>query len=87
MQQVTGVVVGHARMQCARRRDDAGVREVFARIAYSRREALRAIAPRVVVLQQPAVALEVRPTAGRVDDERVDVEILEGGDVAARKLP
>ena len=61
------------------------VGEVLAHVAHLGRERDRAFAPRDVVREQDAVALELRAAAGGVDDDRVDVRLVERGDVAARQ--
>ena len=85
MEEVAGIVVGRAHAHRTRTRDQADRGEVLGRVTHARREALRAIAPLRVVLEQPAVLLEVRAAARGVHDERVDVERLKGFDVAARQ--
>src|SRR5687767_4832832 len=81
---MTGVLVRRAKVEPPE--TFAGdLREVLVHVADLRRERGGALAPRLVVAEQRAVALELRPASGGVDDDRVDLRFLERGDVPARQ--
>ena len=78
---MAGVVVGRAHGKRTRRRRESDSGEIFARVADPLAEAVRPVGPGRIVLQQPAVLLQVRTAPRRIHDERVDGESLEVGDV------
>src|SRR5687768_15929524 len=80
---MTGVLVRRAKVEPPETL--AGdLREVLVHVADLHRERGGALAPRFVIGEQRAVALELRAASSGVDDDRVDRRLLERGDVPAR---
>ena len=76
--EVAGVVVGDGHRQRMARRLRLELREQLAHVAHLRREGLRAVRPRRIVLEQVRVVLHPRAAAG--DVHRDVLEVLVRGD-------
>ena len=85
VQQVAGVVVGHALGHRTQRPAQRFLGETFRNVLHALAEATGALGKSRVVSQQLAVALELCAAAGRVVDDDVNVLPLEHRDVAPRQ--
>src|SRR5215211_4754503 len=85
VRQVAGLLIGDRLLDPPGWRRPITRREIFRDVLYSVRELARTIGPGRIVREQVAVVLERRAAAGGVDDHRLDLQPLEGRDVAAHQ--